>query len=551
VHSGKRVAFEGSYVDSRSDSELVRQALSGDYGAFGVVVSRHADALYGVALRRTRDVRQAQDLVQETLLEAFVNLDHLRDLARFRNWLFGIMRNLHRGRTGREHRMLSLEDLDQEARETLFAEREERGSGTRRPDEDFARKEICETVRACIRALPEKAREAITRFYLEGDSYRDLAESLGVSVGTIRSRLSYGRQKMRGALISMAIQENVMGPSKSDAAKVAAVVRKHTGQKPTSVEMVWSQECPWPWFYGHGDDQSSNYSVRCKEREYMVRIPDASVPWTVAGVGLPDEYHAVIGKYVLDALRERGLGAPIVYAVDRDCDILDRPCSIASRVPGRPWRYFEEMRHEDPDRPPERRKDAPASGAELGRFVKGIHDIRPVKGFGPVTDGGVGLLGSWPDWVGKFSQNCGKAALARGAISKAQFVAAADIIEKWSPLCHVDGGRILHMSDIMFAAMVDFGSQTVTGVPQATEACSGDPDYELEWFAYYDEDTGGLDYSADEFAQGYGRPYNERSDKRRFYRLSIYLCKFTWFDMSTSRAKHHLARFQELLSKLA
>ena len=264
-----------------------------------------------------------------------------------------------------------------------------------------------------------------------------------------------------------------------------------------------------------------------------------------------EEYHAVIGKYVLDAMREKGLGAPIVYAVDRDCDILDRPCSVASRVPGRPWRYFEKMWYDDPERPPERWKDAPASGAEMGRFVKGIHDIRPVKGFGPVTDDGVGLLDSWPDWVGRFAHTCAKAAHARGAISETQLTAAHAVIGKWSPQCHVDDGRILHMSDIMFAAMVDFDAQTVTGVPQAMEACSGDPDYELEWFAYYNEDTICLQHTSAEFAEGYGRPYDEKSDKRRFYRLSIYLCKFTWFNMSTDRATHHLKCFEELLGKLA
>lgn len=93
-------------------------------------------------------------------------------------------------------------------------------------------------------------------------------------------------------------------------AALAAVVKKHTNHNATSVEKL--NPGPWPWFDRYGDDSAVYYSVRCVEREYVVRVPLSPFSWGMAEYGLTDEYHAAIGRYVLDSLREAGQGAPTV-----------------------------------------------------------------------------------------------------------------------------------------------------------------------------------------------------------------------------------------------
>ena len=330
---------------------------------------------------------------------------------------------------------------------------------------------------------------------------------------------------------------------------VAAVVKKHTGHDATSVEKL--NPGPWLWFDRYGDDSATYYSVRCVEREYVVRVPLRRFSWGMAEYGLTDEYHAVIGRHLLDALCEAGQGAPIVYAVDRDCDFLDRPCAVSSRVPGRPWRYFETMRHDDPDRPPEERREAPATGQQMGTFVRALHNIRPLRGFGPLTDDGVGLVDSWSDWIGALTNALAQKVRDREAISGEESAEISAAIGKWAPECEIDEGRALWMDDIMFGLLVDATKRVVTGVSHAAAAWSGDPDYELEWFAYYDQDTGGLQYSVAEFAEGYGRPYDEQSDKRCFYRMSCYLAKLSWLPLETERAIDHRRKLMEIARMLA
>jgi len=318
---------------------------------------------------------------------------------------------------------------------------------------------------------------------------------------------------------------------------IAAVVEKHTGRTATSVEEL-------KWFHAYGDSNGTSYSVRCGKREYIVRVPRQARKWPLGDLGSEADYHAVIGKYVCTGLREQRLGAPIVYAVDRDCDILDRPCAVASRVPGRPWRYYEDLWRKH------RITSPPAHGREMGRLVRGIHEIRPRRGFGPVTDDGVGLVDSWSDMIHTLFNTWAEKAFRRRAISEEQRSLADAVIDKWASQCDPTAGRILWMDDIMFGALVDAERRAVTGVSHAVGAWSGDPDYELEWFAYYREDTDSLTSPPEEFAEGYGRRYDEVSDKRRFYRMSIYLCKLTWLDMKTERAKQHRERLDRILRQL-
>ena len=205
-------------MHTRADSDLVQEALSGKHNAFGRLVHRYMDAVYGLALSRTQDFHHSQDLTQEAFIEAYVNLHRLKDRTKFPNWLFGITSNLCNRWMVRRRRMLSLDELERDGVDVLAVDRMSDRSRSSRPDEEYARKEIREIVRRSIWKLPEKTREAMILFYIDGYSYNDLAAFLGVSVGAVRGRLEYGREKLKGELVGMVEEELKAGKPDADVA---------------------------------------------------------------------------------------------------------------------------------------------------------------------------------------------------------------------------------------------------------------------------------------------------------------------------------------------
>jgi hypothetical protein len=193
----------------------------------------------------------------------------------------------------------------------------------------------------------------------------------------------------------------------------------------------------------------------------------------------------------------------------------------------------------------------PATGEAVGRYLHGLHGIPTAHGFGPLDDDGVGALQSWAET--RWSQDTAWAerALARGNLQQDDFSVVNAVIDKWAVECDIAEGRVLCMDDAMFGLMVDARKRTVTGVCHAAAAASGDPDYELEWFAYYAEDTDSLMVRPEEFGVGYGRPYDERSDKRSFYRMSCYLCKLRWLPLGSERAIDHRRKLMQIARMLS
>jgi len=198
-------------MDTRTDVDLVQETLNGNHNAFNHLVRRYMDAVYGLALSRTQNVHYSQDLTQEAFIEAYVHLHRLRDRAKFPNWVFGITSNLCNRWMTRRRRIMSLDELGNEGRDLMVDE-----SYASRPDENYDRKEIREIVQRSLGALPEKTREAMILFYIDGYSYNDLSEFLGVSVGAVRGRLEYGREKLKGALIDMVEKELKASKPKED-----------------------------------------------------------------------------------------------------------------------------------------------------------------------------------------------------------------------------------------------------------------------------------------------------------------------------------------------
>jgi RNA polymerase sigma-70 factor (ECF subfamily) len=134
----------------------------------------------------TRDVADADDLVQVAVEKALARAAQWRPGSRLDSWMFGIMKNawIDEVRARRRH-------------ERVHAPEE---AGAAVGDSSAAARDIALSVQAAMARLPEDQRMAIALVLVEGMSYRDAAESLGIPMGTLNSRLSRGREALQTLL---------------------------------------------------------------------------------------------------------------------------------------------------------------------------------------------------------------------------------------------------------------------------------------------------------------------------------------------------------------
>ena len=156
--------------------------------AFTQLVDAHYTALYRFALSLARNGADAGDLVQQTFFIWATKGESLRDASKAKSWLFTTLyREFLRGRR-RDQRSTSLEDLAGGA-DQIAAE-----------DVDRVARLDAATVMAALQAVDEVFRAPLTLFYLQDQSYREIAEVLEVPMGTVMSRLSRGKAQLRGIL---------------------------------------------------------------------------------------------------------------------------------------------------------------------------------------------------------------------------------------------------------------------------------------------------------------------------------------------------------------
>lgn len=175
---------------SRATDRSTRARSEGK-ATFETLTRPHVAALWRVALRMTGDRDAADDLTQETCLRAYRGFDRFQEGTNYRAWLFRIMTNL------------CLDLLRRRARSPLVAVGEEGDPAkglapeAERPDAQLIRKRFREELVCAIQNLPPDIRLVVSLALLEGLSYREIAEIAGCPVGTVRSRLSRGRQQLQ------------------------------------------------------------------------------------------------------------------------------------------------------------------------------------------------------------------------------------------------------------------------------------------------------------------------------------------------------------------
>jgi RNA polymerase sigma-70 factor, ECF subfamily len=184
-------------LDCSESKELLDRARAGDAEAFCEVCRTCEGRLLRQAATLCGDAALAEDLAQDTLVEAWKSLRRYNGRCQFFTWLCAILLNLFRNTCRKKQpapfTTLGLNDRDDfQNRLSLLADQQTL------PDEVAARREHAALVRNCIETLPPKHQQVIyLRFYVD-DSLEGIAAAVGCSVGTVKSRLFYALDKLRG-----------------------------------------------------------------------------------------------------------------------------------------------------------------------------------------------------------------------------------------------------------------------------------------------------------------------------------------------------------------
>ena len=183
------------------DLSLVSRAKAGEPDAFRALVVRYQRKVYAVALGIVKDPDLAWDVAQEAFVRVHGHLAEFEGKAAFSTWLFRIATHLSIDAVRRE-RTSHKDDLD-EVNEAHLAEGGEGILSTslgNDPRENALRRELAGKIQEALATLPEKHRTILVLREVEGLSYEELAERLGIHKGTVMSRLFHARKKMQAAL---------------------------------------------------------------------------------------------------------------------------------------------------------------------------------------------------------------------------------------------------------------------------------------------------------------------------------------------------------------
>jgi RNA polymerase sigma-70 factor (ECF subfamily) len=173
----------------------------------------HLDTVYRSALRLTRDPAQAEDLVQDTYVRALRYQHSYQPGTNMKAWLFAIMRNLFwdRFKGGRKEELSLDGDGDVSLYDTLK-------DPTAAPEADVLDGIAADEVVSAVESLPPLHREVVLLVDVEGFSYKDAAEVIGVPIGTVMSRLHRARRQLQKSLYDYARESGIVHGSQGRAA---------------------------------------------------------------------------------------------------------------------------------------------------------------------------------------------------------------------------------------------------------------------------------------------------------------------------------------------
>ncbi len=181
-----------------SDEDLMSQFQAGTVEAFDILVSRYKEPLTNYIYRFLGDMKECEDLLQETFLRVYRNRHSYRRIAKYSTWLYTIAGNLARSeyRKRKRRRLYSLQSVN----------RDDEEYEVEIPDETFSPDTHTESqlqdrhIQEALKQIPEEFREVVVLRDVQQLAYEEIAEITGLPMGTVKSRINRGRTKLQGLL---------------------------------------------------------------------------------------------------------------------------------------------------------------------------------------------------------------------------------------------------------------------------------------------------------------------------------------------------------------
>ena len=183
----------------RDDAQLIDEALRGDAESFGELVRKYQDRLFNTVLHVAGRREEAEDVVQEAFVQAFLKLDSFHRESAFYTWLYRIAFNIA---ISRRRRRKGETSIDQQ-RETAGVEPLDDAEA---PEERILREERAEQLSGALKRLSDEHRAILVLREMEGCCYETIAEILDLPVGTVRSRLHRARLQLRDELKGVVLE---------------------------------------------------------------------------------------------------------------------------------------------------------------------------------------------------------------------------------------------------------------------------------------------------------------------------------------------------------
>ncbi len=204
-HADLEEAATAASIEVRStvEDQFLERLRRGEVAAFERLVAERSSDVYALLYRLTSDPEESRDLTQETFLRAFQSISRFRGDADLKTWIYRIAINQARNRwrwwkRRRRDVTVSLDDNRGPSEQPLSASL--RNDDAPDPEQETLAREREGQLRAALLGLRSAYREAVILRDVEGFSYEEIATTLEISIGTVKSRLSRGRLEMRRKL---------------------------------------------------------------------------------------------------------------------------------------------------------------------------------------------------------------------------------------------------------------------------------------------------------------------------------------------------------------
>jgi RNA polymerase sigma factor CnrH len=175
------------------DLPLIKALQAGDDSALNELINRHRKALFSFVFRYLRDETVARDVVQETFVRVYFKASRYNPTGLVKTWLYTIALNLARDearRFAKRNRHVPFDPSPNDVRPELT-------DSQAAPDERAGQNDEFERLQTAIQQLPEKLRDALVLFALEGKSQQEAAAILGTTAKTVELRVYHAKQKLR------------------------------------------------------------------------------------------------------------------------------------------------------------------------------------------------------------------------------------------------------------------------------------------------------------------------------------------------------------------